>query len=147
MSNLLIYNNTIVRVKIAKWTCCFSLFQNGHERLQNASGGQRPLVSESTWQLQSDGAQTPQRVGEGADRSQEVCFQRNKCQEWKMNWGCIVNKVFNANSIMYSCMSLPLYVTVLLCVTVYVNKHYICIQRRQHIGKNQGSKAWRNTHS
>lgn len=51
-----------------------SLSQYGHERLQNASGGQRPLVSEPARQLQSDGAQTPQRVGEGADQSQEVCF-------------------------------------------------------------------------
>lgn len=51
-----------------------SLSQVGHQRLQNASGGQRPLVPEPARPLQGHGAQTPQRVGERAGQGQEVCF-------------------------------------------------------------------------
>lgn len=50
------------------------LFQFGHERLQNAPGGQRPVVSEQAWQLQSHGAPAAQRVGQGAGQGKEVRY-------------------------------------------------------------------------
>lgn len=53
---------------------CVSQF--GLQRIQNAAGGQRPVVPEEARQLGGDGPQTPPGVEEGAGQGQEVSCWR-----------------------------------------------------------------------
>lgn len=57
---------------------CFPFSQHGNKRLQKASGGQRPLVSEQARHLQGGGDEAPPGVGKGAGQSQEVCLYKKR---------------------------------------------------------------------